>query len=95
MPTGLADDPGGALYVGDNFAVRLLTDGLAARRIGHAEFGRILELAVAPDGRTAAVACADGRLVALDGEPVFTEIARSANDAVSGLAFSPDSALLA
>ena len=43
-------------------------DGSAARRIGHGEFGRILELAVAPDGRTAAVACADGRLltVALD-----------------------------
>ena len=72
-------------------------DGSAARRIGHGEFGRILELAVAPDGRTAAVACADGRLltVALDGEPVITEIAHNANEAVAGLAFSPDSALLA
>ncbi len=72
-------------------------DGSAARRIGDGEFGRILELAVAPDGRTAAVACADGRLltVALEGEPFITEIARSANDRVTGLAFSPDSALLA
>jgi len=72
-------------------------DGSAASRIGHGEFGRILELAVAPDGRTAAVACADGRLltVALDGEPVITEIARSTNDEPAGLAFSPDSALLA
>ena len=72
-------------------------DGSAARRIGPGEFGRILELAVAPDGRTAAVACADGRLltVALDGEPVITEIARSTNAEVAGLAFSPDSALLA
>jgi tricorn protease len=72
-------------------------DGSAARRIGHGEFGRILELAVAPDGRTAAVACADGRLltVALDGEPVITEIARGTNAEVAGLAFSPDSALLA
>jgi tricorn protease len=72
-------------------------DGSAARRIGHGEFGRILELAVAPDGRTAALACADGRLltVALEGEPVITEIARSANAEVAGLAFSPDSALLA
>jgi tricorn protease len=72
-------------------------DGSAARRIGHGEFGRILELAVAPDGRRAAVACADGRLltVALDGEPVITEIARSTNEEVAGLAFSPDSALLA
>ena len=72
-------------------------DGSAARRIGHGEFGRILELAVAPDGRTAAVAGADGRLltVALDGEPVITVIARNTNEAVAGLAFSPDSALLA
>ena len=72
-------------------------DGSAARRIGHGEFGRILELAVAPDGRTAAVACADGRLltVALEGKPVITEIARSTNAEVAGLAFSPDSALLA
>jgi tricorn protease len=72
-------------------------DGSAAQRIGHGEFGRILELAVAPDGRTAAVACADGRLltVALDGEPVITEIAHNTNESVAGLAFSPDSALLA
>jgi tricorn protease len=72
-------------------------NGSAARRIGHGEFGRILELAVAPDGRLAAVACADGRLltVALDGEPVITEIARSTSEEVAGLAFSPDSALLA
>jgi tricorn protease len=73
------------------------TDGSAARRIGHGEFGRILELAVAPDGRLAAVACADGRLltVALAGDPVITEVARNTNEAIAGLAFSPDSALLA
>jgi tricorn protease len=72
-------------------------DGSPARRIGHGEFGRIVELAVAPDGRTAAVACMDGRLltVALDGEPLITEIARTANEQIAGLAFSPDSALLA
>jgi tricorn protease len=72
-------------------------DGSAARRIGHGEFGWILELTVAPDGRTAAVACADGRLltVALEDEPVITEVARSVNAEVAGLAFSPDSALLA
>ena len=75
----------------------ITTDGAAARRLGHGDFGRILELAVAPDGRLAAVACADGRLltVALDGEPVITEIAHGTNAEVSGLAFSPDSALLA
>jgi tricorn protease len=72
-------------------------DRSPARRIGHGEFGRILELAVAPDGRTAAVACADGRLltVAMDGEPVITEIAHNTNEHVAGLAFSPDSGLLA
>ncbi len=72
-------------------------DGSATRRIGHGQIGRILELAVAPNGRVAAIACADGRLltVTLPGEPVITEIARSANDRVAGLAFSPDSALLA
>jgi tricorn protease len=72
-------------------------DGSAARRIGQGDFGRILELAVAPDGSTAAVACADGRLltVTLAGEPVITEIARGTNAEVAGLAFSPDSALLA
>jgi tricorn protease len=72
-------------------------DGSAARRIGHGEFGRIMELAVAPDGRTAAVACEDGRLltVTLNGEPVITEIARSTIEKVTGLVFSPDSALLA
>jgi tricorn protease len=75
----------------------IAADGSAARRIGPGEFGRIMELAVAPDGHTAAVACEDGRLltVALDGEPVITEIARSVNAEVAGLAFSPDSALLA
>jgi tricorn protease len=72
-------------------------DGSAARRIGHGELGRILELAVAPDGRLAAVACADGRLltVALQGEPVITEIAHNPNEAITGPAFSPDSTLLA
>jgi tricorn protease len=75
----------------------LPADGSAARRIGHGQFGRILELAVAPDGSTAAVACADGRLltVALKGDPVITEIARGTNAEVAGLSFSPDSALLA
>jgi tricorn protease len=61
-------------------------DGSAARRIGHGEFGRTLELALAPDGRTAAIACADCRLltVALDGEPVITELARGTNAEVAG-----------
>ncbi|HTX82113.1 MAG TPA: PDZ domain-containing protein [Streptosporangiaceae bacterium] len=84
-------------YGGEDGLDVIPADGSPARRIRHGEFGRILELAVAPDGRLAAVACADGRLltVALDGEPVINEIARSTNEEVAGLAFSPDSALLA
>jgi tricorn protease len=82
---------------GDDGLDVIPADGTTPRRIGHGAFGRILELAVAPDGRTVALACADGRLltVALDGEPVVTEIARSVNAEVADLAFAPDSTLLA
>jgi tricorn protease len=64
---------------------------LAAGRIG-----RVLDLAAAPDGSTAAVATHDGRLVVVDlstGED--RELARTDNDAVRDLAYSPDSAWLA
>jgi tricorn protease len=35
------------------------------------------------------------KTVTLDGEPVIAEIVRSTNEEVAGLAFSPDTALLA
>ncbi|HEU5333052.1 MAG TPA: S41 family peptidase [Actinocrinis sp.] len=74
----------------------LSADGAPARRIGHGEFGRVLELAVSPDGKTAAAAAADGRLLTVDlasGE--VAELARSGNAEMHGLAFSPDSRYLA
>jgi len=71
-------------------------DGGEPRRILSGELGRVLELAVSPDAKTLAVSSDDGRLHIVDTESgVATEIARSTNDEPRGLAFSPDSALLA
>ena len=71
-------------------------DGSAARRILSGELGRVLELAASPDAKTLAVASDDGRLLTVDVESgAATELSRSANDEVTGLTFSPDSALLA
>ena len=86
-------DGGEALEIGP-------ADGLAPgetpRRIAAGEIGWAGELAAAPDGSTVAVAARDGRLLLVDvasGE--VTELARSDNGPVSGLAFAPDSAWLA
>ncbi|MBB5910410.1 S41 family peptidase [Actinoalloteichus hymeniacidonis] len=62
------------------------------RLLAEGKLGRVLELAVSPDGSTAAVASHDGRLSLVnlaDGEihPVVT----SRHGAVSGVNFSPDS----
>ena len=66
------------------------------RRILGGEIGHVLELAVSPDAKTLAVAVDDGRLLTVDIESgIATEIARSTEDEVAGLTFSPDSALLA
>ncbi len=116
----------------------IAADGSTTRRLAHGELGRVLELAVSPDGTTAAVASHDGRLLlvslgtethedddddeaehaedggadaaahdetqAADTEPAgaedlppgtVTELARSRNAEVRGLAFSSDSAYLA
>ncbi len=71
-------------------------DGGESRRILSGELGRVLELAASPDAKTLAVAADDGRLLTVDIESgTTTEIARSTNEEVTGLAFSPDSALLA
>ncbi|GAA4863276.1 S41 family peptidase [Pseudonocardia benzenivorans] len=57
--------------------------------------GRVLELAAAPDGSTAAIATHDGRLLVLDiGSGELRELARGADGEVSGVAYSPDSAWL-
>ncbi|HEX4790270.1 MAG TPA: PDZ domain-containing protein [Actinospica sp.] len=66
------------------------------RRVLSGRLGRVLELAASPDARTVAVATDDGRLLTVDvADGTATEIARSTQNEVAGLTFSPDSALLA
>jgi len=72
------------------------TSGAAPRRIGAGEIGWVADLAAAPDGVTVAVAAHDGRLLAVDiAAAAVTELTRSDNGPVSGLAWAPDSAWLA
>ncbi|MFE4669905.1 S41 family peptidase [Streptomyces sp. NPDC056716] len=66
------------------------------RRIAAGRLGRVLELAMAPDGSRAAVASHDGRLLLVDRETgEVREVDRSEDGDVSDLAFSPDSGWLA
>ncbi|MGK4583363.1 S41 family peptidase [Kitasatospora sp. HPMI-4] len=92
-----ADGAQGALWVTDaegDDALELAPDVLGTERRGLAggQLGRVLGLAVSPDGRQAAVASHDGRvlLVALADGTVH-QLARSAQGEVLDLAFSPDS----
>lgn len=71
------------------------SDG-TTRRIAGGQVGRVLELVVAPDGNSVAVATHDLRVLIIalpDG--TVREIERSENGDAQGLAFSPDSAWLA
>jgi tricorn protease len=73
-----------------------LTDGDSTRRIAGGQVGRVLELSVAPDGASAAVATHDGRvLVVTLADGAVRELEANENGDASGLAFSPDSAWLA
>ena len=66
------------------------------RRILGGQLGRVLELAVSPDGTRAAVAAHDGRLLAVDlAAGSVREIERNPRGDAAGLAFSPDSRWLA
>jgi len=77
------------------------SDGAPARRIGDGRLGRVLGLAVSPDGKTAAVSSDDGRLLLVDldadtsTDGAITELTRCESNEPYGLAFSPDSAYLA
>ncbi|MFF2081556.1 S41 family peptidase [Kitasatospora sp. NPDC058162] len=66
------------------------------RRVAAGQLGRVLELEVSPDGRQAAVACHDGRVLLVEwatGE--VRELAAGRHGDATGLAFSPDSRRLA
>ncbi|MER5408194.1 S41 family peptidase [Streptomyces sp. NPDC002769] len=70
--------------------------GATPRRLAAGRLGRVLGLAMAPDGSRAAVASHDGRVLLVERETgEVREVDRSADGDVSGLVFSPDSAWLA
>jgi tricorn protease len=70
--------------------------GGTPRRLAAGRLGRVLELAMAPDGSRAAVASHDGRVLLVERESgEIREIDRSDDGEASGLVFSPDSAWLA
>ncbi len=70
--------------------------GATPRRIAAGQLGRVLELAMAPDGSRAAVAAHDGRLLLVERDSgEVREVDRSDHGDVGDLAFSPDSGWLA
>ncbi|WP_405613660.1 S41 family peptidase [Streptomyces sp. NBC_00076] len=73
-----------------------LAPGSTPRRLAAGQLGRVLGLAMAPDGSRAAVAAHDGRVLLVERETgEVREVDRSEDGDVSGLAFSPDSSWLA
>ncbi|MCX5003751.1 PDZ domain-containing protein [Streptomyces sp. NBC_00638] len=70
--------------------------GATPRRLAAGALGRVLGLAMAPDGSRAAVASHDGRVLLVERESgEVREVDRSEDGEVTGLVFSPDSAWLA
>ena len=59
-------------------------DGTRGQRIGHGRLGRITDLAISPDGRTAAVATLDGKLLTVDLGPFADAAAAAAAGTESG-----------
>ena len=88
-----------AIWVSDadgDDALELTEPDGSTRRIASGELGRVLELAVAPDGASVAVATHDCRvLIVAVPDGAVREIERSEVGDAQGLAFSPDSAWLA
>ncbi|MFD9442074.1 S41 family peptidase [Streptomyces sp. NPDC060006] len=73
-----------------------MAPGATPRRLAAGQLGRVLGLAMAPDGSRAAVASHDGRVLLVERETgEVREVDRSEDGEVSGLVFSPDSAWLA
>ena len=70
--------------------------GEPPRRIARGEIGWVAGLAAAPNGSLVAVAARDGGLTVTDvATAAVTELARSDNGPITGLAFTPDSRWLA
>ncbi|WP_405661195.1 S41 family peptidase [Streptomyces sp. NBC_00079] len=70
--------------------------GATPRRLAAGQLGRVLDLAVAPDGSRVAVAAHDGRVLLVERDSgEVREVDRAADGDVSGLVFSPDSGWLA
>ena len=80
----------------DALALASPGDTEPARLLAAGELGRVLDLAVSPDGRRAAVASHDGRLLLVElGSGAVREVTRSTEGDVDGLVFSPDARWLA
>ncbi|MFF1376704.1 S41 family peptidase [Streptomyces sp. NPDC058308] len=70
--------------------------GATPRRLAAGQLGRVLALAMSPDGSRAAVASHDGRVLLVERESgEVREVDRSDDGDATGLVFSPDSAWLA
>lgn len=82
---------------GDDALEVVPVDGAApAARLASGRLGRVLDLAASPDGRLAAVAAHDGRVLLVDlGSGDVREVDATGIGDATGLAFSPDSAWLA
>ncbi|WP_188195763.1 S41 family peptidase [Nonomuraea sp. SYSU D8015] len=93
------DADGRAVWVSDasgEDALEIGTPGGDVRTLAAGELGRVLELEAAPDGKHAAVATHDGRLLIADLETgTLRQLDRTTQGDISGLTFSPDSGWLA
>ncbi|AZM53180.1 peptidase S41 [Streptomyces sp. WAC 01529] len=70
--------------------------GATPRRLAAGQLGRVLSLAMSPDGSRAAVASHDGRVLLVERESgEVREVDRAEDGEATGLVFSPDSAWLA
>ncbi|MEV4101958.1 PDZ domain-containing protein [Nonomuraea sp. NPDC049649] len=93
------DSTGRAIWVSDatgEDGLEVGTPGGEIRTLAAGELGRVLALTASPDGKHAAVATHDGRLLVVDIETgAQRELDRTGHGDISGLTFSPDSAWLA
>ncbi|MEU7837664.1 PDZ domain-containing protein [Nonomuraea sp. NPDC049129] len=98
LPRAL-DADGRAVWVSDatgEDGLEIGTPGGEIRTLAAGELGRVLQLAAAPNGKHAAVATHDGRLLVIDLESGnIRELDRTTQGDISGLTFSPDSSWLA